>query len=265
MNKNSAFTGSYTKNPFWYQQFELRQIRILRGGQHVVDFDAADDCRLYVTTMKAMNFQDDTPSIPFDNFNDHYVLVFGSTSMKDVTENCHYPELVGEPLRRELNFTFPLEHVTELIVLGERMSSGAVDKFDVVGKKLKWIKFLSSKQSIVSHYSRNGTVVTADYDLTHDNDTFAIINTQPSNLQGEQWIMIANLRQKLYFPDSLGRKKYNFLKQQYEQTMPEPLQSYPNVCGFYMMYAAFHLFKFRQEEITGVHDVNVPSFIKNYM
>ena len=27
MNTNSAFTGSYTENPFWYQQFDLRQIR----------------------------------------------------------------------------------------------------------------------------------------------------------------------------------------------------------------------------------------------
>ena len=81
MNKNSAFTGSYTENPFWYQQFELRKIRILRGGQPIVDFDAADNCRLYVTTMKAMNFQDDIPSIPIDNFKDQYVLVFDLTSM----------------------------------------------------------------------------------------------------------------------------------------------------------------------------------------
>ena len=110
--------------------------------------------------MKAMNFQDDIPSIPIDNFKDHYVLVFDLTSMQDATENCHYPELVGEPFRLELNFTFPLEHVTELIVLGERMSSVAVDKFGVVGKKhLKWIMFLSSKYSTVSHYSNIGTVV----------------------------------------------------------------------------------------------------------
>ena len=58
MNTNSAFTGSYTENPFWYKQFDLRQIRILRGGQPTVDFDAADNCCLYVTTMKAINFQD---------------------------------------------------------------------------------------------------------------------------------------------------------------------------------------------------------------
>ena len=151
MNTNSAFTGSYTENPFWYQKFDLRQIRILRGGQPIVDFDAADNCRLYVTTMKAMNFQDDIPSIPIDNFKDHYVLVFDLTSMQDATENCHYPELVGEPLRLELNFTFLLEHVTELIVLGERMSSVAVDKFGVVGKNVqKWTILLCNKLSIVS-------------------------------------------------------------------------------------------------------------------
>ena len=119
MNTNSAFTVSYTENLFWYQQLDLRQIRILRGGQPIVDFDAADNCRLYVTTMKAMNFQDDILSIPIDNFKDHYVLMFDLTSMQDATENCHYPELVGEPFRLELNFTFPLKHVTELIVLGE--------------------------------------------------------------------------------------------------------------------------------------------------
>ena len=134
MNTNSAFTGSFTENPFWYQQFGLRQNRILRGGQPIVDFDTAGNCRLYVTTMKAMNCQDDIPSIPIDDFKDHYVLVFDLISMQDATENCHYPELVGEPLRLELNHTNPLENVTELIVLAERMSSVAVDKFGVVGK-----------------------------------------------------------------------------------------------------------------------------------
>ena len=137
MNTNSAFTGSFTENPFWYQQFDLRQIRILRGGQPIVDYDTSDNCRLYVTTMKAMNFQDDIPSIPIDNFQDHYVLVFDLTSMQDATEHCHYPELVGEPLRLELNFNTALEHVTEVIVLGERMSSVAVDKFGVVGKNIQ--------------------------------------------------------------------------------------------------------------------------------
>ena len=119
MNTNSAITGSFIENPFWYQQFDLRKIKILREGQPIVDFDTADNCRLFVTTMKAMNFQDDVPSNPIDDFKDHYVLVFDLTSKQDATENSHYPELVGEPLRLELNLTHPLENVTEFIVLGE--------------------------------------------------------------------------------------------------------------------------------------------------
>ena len=136
MNTNSAFTGSFTENPFWYQQFDLRQIRILRGGRPIVDFDTADNCRLYVTTMKAMKFQHDIHLIPIDNSRDHYVLLFDLTSMQDATENCHYRELVGEPLRLELIFTNALENVTELIVLGERMSLVAVDNFGVVAKNV---------------------------------------------------------------------------------------------------------------------------------
>ena len=46
-----------------------------------------------------MSFQDDIFSIPLDNVKDHYVLVFDLTSMEEVTENCHYPELVGERQR----------------------------------------------------------------------------------------------------------------------------------------------------------------------
>ena len=35
MNTNSAFTGSFTENPFCHQQFDLRQIRKLRGDSQL--------------------------------------------------------------------------------------------------------------------------------------------------------------------------------------------------------------------------------------
>ena len=105
----------------------------------------------------------------------------------------------------------------------------------------------------------------SDHVVTFDNDTFAIINRQTSNMQGEHWIMIANFRHEIYYADSLGCKGYSFLKQHYKQMMPAPLQSHPSVCGFYTIYAAFHLFKFQQKESTGVHDFIVLSFISNYM
>ena len=56
--------------------------------------------------------------------------------MQDASEHCHYPELNGETLRLELYFSSPLENVTEVIVLCDRMSSVAVDKLSVVGKNL---------------------------------------------------------------------------------------------------------------------------------
>ena len=84
-------------------------------------------------------------------------------------------------------------------------------------------------------------------------------------MHGEQWIMIANSCQILCYADPLGRKKYSFLKQQYEQMLTEPLQSHPIVSGFHTIYAAFHLFKFRLEAITGVNDVIALSFISNHM
>ena len=80
-------------------------------------------------------------------------------------------------------------------------------------------------------------------------------------MQGEHWRLIAYFRQKL----TLVVVKYSFLKHQYKQMMPASLQSDSSVCGFYTIFAAFHLFNFRQEEITGVLDVNVFSFISIYM
>ena len=66
----------------------------------------------------------------------HYVLVFDLISIQDATVNCHYPQLIGEPLRLELFFIFRLDYFTQLFVLGEWMSSVAVDKFGVVEKNI---------------------------------------------------------------------------------------------------------------------------------
>ena len=101
-----------------------------------MDFDTADNCRLYVTTMKAINFRDDIPSISYDDFKDHYVLLFDLSSMQHATENCHYPELVGKSLGLELMFSHLLENVTQLVVFGERRSSVAVDNIGLVVKNV---------------------------------------------------------------------------------------------------------------------------------
>ena len=98
-------------------------------------------------------------------------------------------------------------------------------------------------------------------------DTFAIIITQPSYTAGQHWIMIVKFLHELYFPDSLGLSinNYPFLNQNYSQMVRTRLQDHPSVFGFYTIYATFHLFKFQQEEMTGVHDVIALSFISNFM
>ena len=42
VNSNSAFTGSFAENSFWYQQFILRGIRKFRVGQAIVHHDTTE-------------------------------------------------------------------------------------------------------------------------------------------------------------------------------------------------------------------------------
>ena len=105
MNTNSALTGHFQENPFHYQKFGLRELRIVRRGRAIVSVDTTNDCRAYVTTMKAMNFNEEIPALPNNLFQNHYVLVFDLTSLQDAGENIHYPELSGERIQLEMFLT----------------------------------------------------------------------------------------------------------------------------------------------------------------
>ena len=95
------------------------------------------------------------------------------------------------------------------------------------------------------------------------NDTFAIINTQPSKMQGEHWIMIAKFHHQFFC-----RFAWSQRLQFPEEALPmddskavvgtsQRLWILNDLCSF--------LFNFGKEEITGFHDVNVLSFISNCM
>ena len=84
---NSPFSGLYyTEKRLWYQQFLLRQLSVFRGGSPIVEFDATVMYRLYVTTMKEMNIQEDFPLLPIDNFKHHHMVALDLTSKQDVVE-----------------------------------------------------------------------------------------------------------------------------------------------------------------------------------
>ena len=112
--------------------------------------------------------------------------MFDLTSIQNAIENCQYPELVEEPVILALNFTFHLENVIEFILLGERTSSVADDNNFVVRKKSK-IDKVSLEQIVNSipqlMYRYLGSC-RSDYVPILPNESFAITNTQLSNLQG---------------------------------------------------------------------------------
>ena len=61
MNTKSPVARSFYENPFNYQQFHLRELRIIRGGRAIISLDTTSPCRPYVTPMKAMQFNEDFP------------------------------------------------------------------------------------------------------------------------------------------------------------------------------------------------------------
>ena len=136
LNANSAVAGSFHENHFNYQQFQLSELRIIRGGRAIISLDTTSPCCPYVITMKAMQFNEDFPALPMEDFQNHYILVFDLTSLQDAAEHLHYLELSGESLRVEMFYQLSLEQVTEVIVLGERLSNIQTDIFGTVAKNV---------------------------------------------------------------------------------------------------------------------------------
>ena len=159
MKTNSAFKGSHTENPFWCQQFNLRQIKTLRGGQPIVNFDAADNCRLYFTTMKAMNFQDDIPSIATDKIQ----RPLCTSVLFDFDAECYWKVSLPRTSWRtteagaKLDFTSRTRYWT--LCNGRTNVFGCSWQVWCFWKKhLKWIMFPSSNLLTVSQNSSIGTV-----------------------------------------------------------------------------------------------------------
>ena len=84
MNTNSAVVGFFHENPFNYQQFHLRDLRINRGGRSIFSLDTIYPCRPFVTKMKAMQFNEEFSALPMKVF----VKPLYSSSRLDFTTGC---------------------------------------------------------------------------------------------------------------------------------------------------------------------------------
>ena len=76
-----------------------------------------------------MIFNEENPSLPNHQFENHYILVLDLTSLQDAGEKIHYTELSEESIRLKMFFDRSLRNVTEIIVLGQRMSTVKIDQF----------------------------------------------------------------------------------------------------------------------------------------
>ena len=128
----------------------IRRIAVAMNTKSVVNTTSL--CRLYVTTMKGMQFNEDFSALPMEDFQNHYILVFDLTSLQDAAEQLPYPELSGESLRLELFFQFPLEQVTEMIVFGERLSNIQKINSEQSLKSFNLFEFSGSYQKIVTFF-----------------------------------------------------------------------------------------------------------------
>ena len=97
-------TGSLKTNPFHYQKHNLRSIRIVRSSHVVVDMVTTDNVQSYITTMRALKFDEDGPGIPLEEYPAHFVQVFDLTT-QEADVQILYPDVVVASLRLDLYFT----------------------------------------------------------------------------------------------------------------------------------------------------------------
>ena len=103
---SSAFIVSFTANLFWCQQFDLRQIRILRRNRL---FLVTMIRLLHVSTEKKFQ-RFSHPSIPIDIFKNQYVLVFKLASITFLTEISEHWEIVGRTTESVTSLFFEKVH-----------------------------------------------------------------------------------------------------------------------------------------------------------
>ena len=128
MNLNNDFSGTYNTNPFHFREFGLRQVKIVRGNQTIVNMKTENHVRAYAETMKALKFDDDGLNIQYKTFENHFHLFFVPTSTQEANVEIHFPDIVGAGFRLELYFANNLTNNVELFVGAEHISSIANDK-----------------------------------------------------------------------------------------------------------------------------------------
>lgn len=124
MVENEAFNGTYKKNPFRFQHFNLNKLALYREGRSIPgqpfqpDFTNSIYLRDYIHTMRAFDYynSDQTNGLqPSEWANDFTVYAFDLTADKDVSTHCLQGNLARN-LRLELNFKKNLDATINVLI-----------------------------------------------------------------------------------------------------------------------------------------------------
>ena len=151
----------------------------------MVDFDASDKYRSQGTTTKAIKFQADISSIPFEHSNNQYILVFELTSVQLPRASWGTPET-------GVKCNFPSRTFYWIHCLGKTNALNWSWQIWRCWKKQKSVK--TALQQVINRlfFSCVGTLVQSLQIMFHFS-SFASISTLPSTMMDERSIVIAKL------------------------------------------------------------------------
>ena len=136
MSTNAGFVGAKTTNPFHYQKFNLRSITVYRNGQPIAGtpLETDTDKKMYLNSMGALAFHEHGHGISFEEYANHYLLVFDLTSTHQASHDYLHPELTSASISISLRFDTALAQITEVLLLGECASTVYINNSRKVSK-----------------------------------------------------------------------------------------------------------------------------------
>ena len=125
ISTNASFVGAKTINPFHDQIFGLCSITVYRNGHPIAGthLETDTDKKMYLNSMGALVFHEHGHGISFEEYANHYLLVFDLTSTHQASHGYLQPELTSASISINLRFDTVLAQITEVLLLGECVST----------------------------------------------------------------------------------------------------------------------------------------------
>ena len=113
---NEAFLGARRVNPFDFQKFNLNIIAVYRNGDPVsgTPLQIENDKKLYLNSLEALASGQDGHGVPYNDYANHYILVFYLTSTQPASHDYLYPGLTIGSISFSLRFSAQLTNSVEV-------------------------------------------------------------------------------------------------------------------------------------------------------